>query len=198
MTTLAQRIIETQQALTEAEAQANKPAQLAEQLAQLQAAQAAEQEKHQQVLAHYLEIIAPRNGQTVETLRTRRAALEQTYTKLRTQLDEFVTEVQAYEQAIRTTAQSITADQVTASWLRGERPNLDSAYTLLASLAFGPQHEELLRLASIVYSEKDLENFAYKHIRRLGVLRGRIVVEAARKIVGNLPNPQQHLETWGA
>ena len=75
MTTLAQRIIETQQALTEAEAQANKPAQLAEQLAQLQAAQAAEQEKHQQVLAHYLEIIAPRNGQTVETLRTRRAAL---------------------------------------------------------------------------------------------------------------------------
>ena len=153
MTTLAQQIAEVQTALDEAQTQANKPAQLAEQLAQLQAQQAAEQEKHQQSLAHYQQVIAPRNGQTVETLRTRRAALEQTYAKLRTQLDEFVTEVQAYEQAIRTTAQSITADQVTASWLRGERPNLDSAYTLLASLAFGPQHEELLRLASIVYSE---------------------------------------------
>ena len=198
MTNLSQRIIETQQALTEAEAQANRPAQLAAELAELQAQQAAEQEKHQQSLAHYLEVIAPRNGQTVEALRTRRAALEQTYTKLRTQLDEFVTEVQAYEQAIRTTAQSITADQITASWLRGERPNLDSAHTLLASLAFGPQHEDLLRLASIVYSERDLENFAYKHIRRLGTMKGRILVEVARAIVGNLPNPQQHLETWGA
>lgn len=198
MLNLAQQIAEVQTALDEAQAQANKPAQLAEQLAQLQAQQAAEQEKHQQSLAHYLEVIAPRNGQTVEALRTRRAALEQTYTKLRTQLDEFVTEVQAYEQAIRTTAQSITADQVTASWLRGEHPNLDSAYTLLASLAFNSQHEDLLRLASIVHSERDLETFAYKHIRRLGTMKGRILVEAARRILAELPNPQQHVGTWGA
>ena len=204
MTNLSQRIIETQQALTEAEAQANRPAQLAAELAELQAQQAAEQAKFRQALQHYNEIIAPKHQADAEALRRQRAELREQYAKVQSLLTEMITQVQAYEQQAHAFVASSAAEEAAVAWLQLGRSSSDFVVNALYGVSFTQEDKAMLDLLSLVYSAEALHKFASNEIRpvinlapyALGVKRNLHAYVA--RVLDQLPDPKQTAASWGA
>jgi len=194
------RMAKVQAEIARMDAEQNRPAQLATELAELEQLGAAAEMKRQAALMHFDTVIQRENGIAEAELQTRRADLLAKYQHVRQALDELIAGVKDYDKDALALVNKRAADEAAGGLLVGRKVNQQLIADLFDAVAWQAEHEAMLALLTLVNSQADIEQYASRNLVAVSMLRAgwlrRFSLEYAGQVMAQIPDPVQRLEGW--